>query len=366
MKLVKNVLLVSNMYPSKKYPHYGVFVKNCEYILRNGGYSVDCVFMSKQDHLLMKVVCYVLFYLKAIFRGLVGKYDFVYVHYASHVKLIVQAIKVLRPNLIVIVNVHGNDIVPIGKGDIKNPARSRVTLRLCDYVVAPSEYFMKILTDDYGVKVEKIICSPSGGVNDKVFYPKNKLICRRSLGIEDNRIVVGFVSRLEEGKEWKTFLSSIVELLKKGINIYYIMIGEGIQSAECKEMIREFTMEEYGEVVSFVEQKKLCDYYNAFDVFCFPSIQESLGLVGLEAMACGVPSVVSRIPGILTYAKDGWNCKTVQPGDYVAFSKAIEDIIYMSDEEKKELISNEGVTAAEYASSRIAKRFLEKFVEINR
>ena len=67
MKLVKKVLLVSNMYPSKKYPHYGVFVKNCEHILQNGGYSVDRVSMSKQDHLILKVLWYVLFYLRRFF-----------------------------------------------------------------------------------------------------------------------------------------------------------------------------------------------------------------------------------------------------------------------------------------------------------
>ena len=38
---MKKILLISNMYPSKKYKHYGVFVQNTAQILKNNGYKVD-------------------------------------------------------------------------------------------------------------------------------------------------------------------------------------------------------------------------------------------------------------------------------------------------------------------------------------
>lgn len=364
LKKGKRILLISNMYPSKKYPHYGIFVKNCETILLNGGYSVRRICMVKQKYLWMKAFSYMFFYIKSILIGLLGKYDCVYVHYASHMMVIVQMLKKFRPNIIVVTNVHGNDIVPIGQSDMKNPVRSWETLQLSDYVIAPSEYFVNILLNEYGVNKKKIFCSPSGGVNTKVFYHKNKRECRKKLFVDEDIVLVGFVSRLEEGKEWKTFLASMKLLRQKGVNVCYMIIGEGSQSQECREMIMQNDMESYGFLNKLMTQEELSDYYNTFDVFAFPSIQESLGLVGLEAMACGVPCVVSRIPGIMTYAKDRLNCRMFIPGDCVGLCVAIEDTLYMSIEEKTEQIKQGSMTANEYDSEYITKNFLDIFSKI--
>jgi hypothetical protein len=47
---MKKILILSNMYPSKKYPHYGVFVQNSAAILRNGGYKVSVCSIPKCDN----------------------------------------------------------------------------------------------------------------------------------------------------------------------------------------------------------------------------------------------------------------------------------------------------------------------------
>ena len=49
------ILLISNMYPSKKYKHYGVFVQNTESILKNNGYQVDVSVLKKKDSKLGKL-----------------------------------------------------------------------------------------------------------------------------------------------------------------------------------------------------------------------------------------------------------------------------------------------------------------------
>ena len=64
---MEKILLISNMYPSKKYKHYGVFVQNTASILKNNGYQVDVSALKKKDSKLGKLGGYLSFYIKSIF-----------------------------------------------------------------------------------------------------------------------------------------------------------------------------------------------------------------------------------------------------------------------------------------------------------
>ena len=90
---MEKILLISNMYPSKKYKHYGVFVQNTASILKNNGYQVDVSALKKKDSKLGKLGGYLSFYLKSIFLCLFHHYDYLYAHYISHCALLIKIIK---------------------------------------------------------------------------------------------------------------------------------------------------------------------------------------------------------------------------------------------------------------------------------
>lgn len=69
-RIKMKILLISNMYPSKDFPSYGVFVKNTEQILLDNGVSVDKAVMTKRTGKLGKLVGYASHYLKIIASGL--------------------------------------------------------------------------------------------------------------------------------------------------------------------------------------------------------------------------------------------------------------------------------------------------------
>ena len=57
------ILLAANMYPSNKYPHYGIFVKNTEEILKTmENVQIKKVVIKKTNNLLVKILSYALFY----------------------------------------------------------------------------------------------------------------------------------------------------------------------------------------------------------------------------------------------------------------------------------------------------------------
>jgi glycosyltransferase involved in cell wall biosynthesis len=64
----------------------------------------------------------------------------------------------------------------------------------------------------------------------------------------------------------------------------------------------------------------------ALDIFAMPSLNEGLGVALLEAMACGLPAVASRIGGIVDAVDEGHSGILVAPGDSHALARALEDL----------------------------------------
>ena len=78
---MKKILLLSNMYPSKRYPHYGIFVRNTEKILNENDYEVIKVVMEKEDRKFLKFWSYFIYFFKSLYMLLFKTNDYVYIHY---------------------------------------------------------------------------------------------------------------------------------------------------------------------------------------------------------------------------------------------------------------------------------------------
>ena len=200
---------MSNMYPSEKFPHYGVFVQNTEKTLIENGYEINKSILYKSSNKIEKIIRYFLFYIITIIKGILCNYDFIYAHYASHTSLPLIIIKFFRPNCKLIMNVHGNDIVPENDHDKRFQKLVKKVLEISTKVISPSLYFKSILVNEYLIKPENIIVYPSGGIDKKVFYKMDKILCKQKLSLELKYKYIGFASRIEKDKGWDILLNSI-------------------------------------------------------------------------------------------------------------------------------------------------------------
>ncbi|SCN23728.1 2-deoxystreptamine N-acetyl-D-glucosaminyltransferase [Clostridium sp. N3C] len=314
------ILIVSNMYPDKKNVSYGIFVKRfCEQ-LDELGLSYDKSVLTKSNNKLKKLIKYSLFYIKTLIKIFINKYDIVYIHYASHSGApVIFANKFKKFDIYT--NVHGSDVVPENNKQEKFQKYTRKLMSISKKIIVPSEYFKDYVCRKYSVSDLKVEVYPSAGVDTEVFYPYDndkKILTRSQLGLSNQYKYVGFVGRISTGKGWDTFIKAINIVSKENKDLMFVIVGSGPEEEKMNSLISNYNIEDRIIRFGLLPQEKLADVYNSIDVFVFPTEREgeSLGLVAIEAMACGTPVIASDFAAPRYYIKDNYNGFKFEKGNF--------------------------------------------------
>lgn len=338
-----NILVVSNMYPSDEDPVYGTFVKEFTEsikLLNADGKTTLVAIFGRDKSKLKKIYKYLKFYISVFFQLLFKNYDIVYVHTITFPILPIRAVSYVK-SLPLVFNIHGTDL--LGNARITKILRkiARPLLYKSLSIISPSNYFKtEILKFLPGYPQNKIYVSPSGGVNTDLFCPYKYF---------HEHFTIGFVSRIDNGKGWNLYIEAFSKLQRKYPEIKGIIAGRGAQSGKMLDMLNELDLTENIKYVGPIPHDKLPHIFNQCDLFIFPTTTtESLGLVGIEALSCGVPVIASNRYGPTDYIIDHYNGILFKMGDINDLVVKIEYFYNQSIEEKDRYSINARQSAMAY------------------
>lgn len=152
------------------------------------------------------------------------------------------------------------------------------------------------------------------------FNPSIRDITRKKLGY-DNCFLIGQVGRFSPQKN-QLFTLKVINRLKKNKNIKCILIGEGEDKQKIREYITSNALDEKVKILSPCENIE--DYYQAMDLFVFPSIFEGFGIVALEAQVSGLPMLCSEV--IIEDVKLSETVETILLNDIDKWVERIEQL----------------------------------------
>ncbi len=353
--------LVSNMYPSENDKKYGIFVKGLVDSMSKKGveFSFTAVIKGKQNGRWQKIWAYLKLYSSAVFNLLFKECDIVFLHYPLHLSPLIYMMNIFMIKPLVI-NFHGTDMNPQSQGLQVLEKILKRSLENVKIIVVPSSFMKKEVVKKYRIPEEKVFISPSGGVDFDKFR-----------SFDDNPVAVkpylaGYVSRLTKEKGCDVFVEAVEVLNKKGeLNgRKFLIAGTGAMQNEISEMIKTAGLSEVIDIKNINDQSMLPEFFNNMEVFVFPSLSESLGLVGLEAMACGTPVIGSEIGGISDYLVDGENGYYFKLGDPSDLAEKIRQFILLSRIEKMRFKENAKDTATKFERERVVINLIRRFEDI--
>lgn len=206
--------------------------------------------------------------------------------------------------------------------------------------VMPTGHGMVELLRSWGVQQPMRIWS-RGVYHDKFNPGMRNLEWRRSLGIADDEVVVGFLGRLVLEKGLDVFAEVVKRLQDRGIKHRVMVVGEGPARGWFAERVPTAVF------TGFQAGADLSRAVASMDVFFNPSVTESFGNVTLEAMASGVAVVAAYSVGPIGLVDDGVNGILVDAKDMDGYADAIAHFATNHDARR----------AAGQAGFEIAKRY---------
>ena len=164
----------------------------------------------------------------------------------------------------------------------------------------------------------KNVISIPNGYDPELFYPVNKEMARKELGIPYSDKVVFSFSNLVERKGYQYLIEAMKKVSEKRGDVVCYIGGTGPYKKKIERKITELGLKNRVKLIGFVPAHRLSYWISAADIFVLPSLSESFGIVQIEAMACGVPVVATRNGGseeIITSEDYGLLCEPANPDD---------------------------------------------------
>lgn len=351
---MRKILVITNMYPDSLDPAKGVFVRNIVHNLRRNVVECEVIALSNTKNFLRKTFAYAIFFVRGVGWIYKNRDALVYVHYASHCAPIVLFALALGVDRMIATHVHGSDICPEGNVhplfDRLKLIASHALLRRSDLIVVPSSYFRDVVIKTTGVDSARIFVSPSGGVDMTIFTPNGEKSPSGALRI-------GFVGRLTEDKGIVDFLNLLRDLRSRGMVLEVIVVGDGPQLALVTSAVAAGELVHY----RFLNHPQLAEVYRDLDLFLFPTRRdsESLGLVGLEAMACGTPVAAYSGAGPDTFVIEGETGFLAPRGDWRRLADIVAGFAAATPEDRRRMGTAAYALAQKYDAVRTNAALVE-------
>lgn len=171
------------------------------------------------------------------------------------------------------------------------------------------------------------------------------------------------ISRLIPYKRNKDIINAVKILQTKEINFEVNFLGKGSLEKELKDLVKQKNLEKKVNFLGHIPQEEVSKMINRHDVLVLSSYNEAIGICVVEAMACGLPIIISDTCGAKVYIKQNKNGLIYPTGDVEKLSKAL---IKLSNKKTSKEMGNLSLELVkkEFEIKKIAKKFSETLKKI--
>ena len=209
--------------------------------------------------------------------------------------------------------------------NITNP-RLQAALRAADRILCVSSYTRDRLLSEQNLDPDKVLLlfNTFDPNRFQIASKPTHLLERYKLKPEQRVILtVTRLSSVEGYKGYDQILQALPKIRQQVPDVHYILVGKGDDRPRIEQLIAQLNLQDNVTLAGFVADEELCDHYNLCDVFAMPSQSEGFGIVYLEALACGKPTLAGNQDGSVDPLCHGDLGALVNPTDVDAISETL-------------------------------------------
>ena len=288
------------------------------------------------------------------------KLDLLHVHYAipHSISAILARESIKQKRYVpVITTLHGTDITLVGADRSYLPI-TRYGLQQSDGVTAVSKFLKQATIETFDFDDVEVI---PNFICEKHYTRLTDSPLRAELAPNGERLLV-HVSNFRAVKRPIDCVEILAKVRAAGVDAKLILVGDGPELSAVR-----YRAEQLGvvDMTVFVgKQENIADYLGVADVFLLPSELESFGLAALEAQACEVPVIATRIGGIPEVINEGESGFLSDVGDVGKMS--VDTLRLLNDENLRRSFGERGreLAVQRYATSKIIPQYISFYEKI--
>lgn len=234
----------------------------------------------------------------------------------------------------------------------------RTLARMSRHTFAIS-YCSRIAADHherYGFDQRRRVVIPNGVDTDEFTPNENaRAKLRKLLGVPDERLIVGNFARFHPMKDQRRLVDSVSILLKRRLDVQALFVGDGHDNAVLAERARDLGINDRVSILKVRDDIR--DIAPGLDAFAMTSSWgESFSLAAAEAMACGVPAIVTDIGDCAWVVGDA--SLVARPNDTESIAEALHRLLTLPHAARREIGAR--------ARARIAENFsMHEYVRLH-
>jgi L-malate glycosyltransferase len=250
--------------------------------------------------------------LKKIIRHF--KPDILHAHYATSYGL-VGALSNFHPYII---SAWGTDVMKFPNKNFVAKSILAFNFKMADLLCATSA----TISESIRLVTEKPVTIIPFGINTTKFFPQKV----QSI-FDGDEFILGSIKPLETIYNIHILIDSFAKIHNDYPNARLLIVGEGTAEKKLRALCESHGVENKVKFTGRIPFDEINKYYNMIDVFVNISEYESFGVSVIEAMACGIPVVVSNVGGLKEIVRDESLGLRVEPGNIEETTLAIERLL---------------------------------------
>jgi len=232
-------------------------------------------------------------------------------------------------------------------------------------VIAVSGWMKSEVISMFKTPTSKVADIPNAVDPLKFEGPVDTRAMREKWGVEGGEKLITAVGRFTSQKGFDDLIRAYPAIRRSIPASRLLLIGDGYMRGELESLAERVQVKEKTTFAGFVSDAELVGALRSSDVVVVPSRFEPFGIIALEAMASGVPVVVSRVGGLAEIVEDTVDGLEVEPDSPSSIAEATVRVL--SDRELATRLAQKGREKAKvYSWENAARRTLETYQEAER
>ncbi|MDM5229415.1 N-acetyl-alpha-D-glucosaminyl L-malate synthase BshA [Cytobacillus sp. NJ13] len=285
--------------------------------------------------------------------------DLLHVHYAiPHAVCAILAKQMSGTDIKIVTTLHGTDITVLGYDPSLTDA-IRFGIEKSDGVTAVSN---ALISQTYDlIKPDKSIRAVYNFIDERIYKKTDSAYLKEEYGIKADEKVIIHVSNFRGVKRVPDVVKAFAKIMEE-FPSKLLLVGDGPEMTVICRLVNDLQLKD--KVLFLGKQDNLEELYSISDLMLLLSEKESFGLVALEAMACGVPCIGTKVGGIPEVISDGETGYICTLGDITDISR--KAIKLLKDELLLKRFASQSISLAKdrFSAGQIVIQYEEFYYEL--